>query len=56
MNTITVTFIPTTTNCSMGAIIGLAIKVLLMRILPLRFHITVLCKENTHDTWKSLNK
>ncbi|CAL6015735.1 Iron-sulfur_cluster assembly protein CIA2 [Hexamita inflata] len=55
-NTVEITFIPTTPNCSMGAVIGLAIKVLLMRILPLRFYINVRCKENAHETWKSLNK
>lgn len=42
-SSIQVTFVPTTTNCTMGSIIGLAIKVLLMRILPLRFRIEVLC-------------
>ena len=55
-NYVCVEFTPTTPTCSMGAIIGLAIKVLLMTILPLRFQFRVLCKEGTHDTWKSLNK
>lgn len=55
-SSIKVTFVPTTANCTMGSIIGLAIKVLLMRILPLRFRIEVLCQENTHESWASLNK
>ncbi|KAH0570308.1 Iron-sulfur cluster assembly protein CIA2 [Spironucleus salmonicida] len=51
-----VIFTPTTPTCSMGAILGLSIKIMLMRILPLRFRIIVNCRENTHETWNSLNK
>lgn len=48
---VTVEFIPTTANCSMGSILGLSIKALLLKILPRRFIVHVNCKPNTHEDW-----
>ena len=48
-------FIPTTANCSMGSILGLSIKALLLKILPRRFIAHVNCKPETHDDWRGIN-
>lgn len=48
---VNVEFVPTTPNCSMGSILGLSIKALLIKILPRRFIIHVNCKPETHEDW-----
>lgn len=55
-NYVRVVYVPTTPNCSMGNILGLSVRVKLMRCLPLRFTVDVLCKEGAHDSWEELNK
>lgn len=55
-NFIHVIYTPTTPDCSMGSILGLNIKIKLMRCLPSRFTIEVICKEGAHVNGIELNK
>ena len=52
---ITVTFIPTIPHCSMANMIGLMIKVKLIRSAPKEYKIDVKVKEGTHDKDSEVN-
>ncbi|CAL1277488.1 unnamed protein product [Larinioides sclopetarius] len=51
-----VQFTPTIPNCSMATLIGLAIKVQLLRLLPARFKIDVIVTPGTHNSADAINK
>ncbi|CAL8075398.1 unnamed protein product [Calicophoron daubneyi] len=53
---VSVQYVPTIPGCSMATLIGLAIKVKLMRSLPRRFKTKVLISPGTHDTEDEINK
>jgi metal-sulfur cluster biosynthetic enzyme len=54
--TVVVYFTPTVTHCSMSTLIGLSIRVKLLRSLPSRFKIEVFIKPGTHSSEESVNK
>ncbi|KAI9183300.1 MIP18 protein galla-2 [Blastocladiella emersonii ATCC 22665] len=54
--TITVRFTPTIPHCSMATLIGLCIRVRLLRALPARFKVRVLVTEGTHNSEVAVNK
>jgi metal-sulfur cluster biosynthetic enzyme len=56
ISVIRVDFTPTIPHCSMATIIGLSIRVKLMRSLPGRFKIDVFIKEGTHQSEEAINK
>jgi metal-sulfur cluster biosynthetic enzyme len=47
---------PTITHCSLATLIGLGIRVRLERCLPVRFRITILLKEGSHQSENQVNK
>jgi metal-sulfur cluster biosynthetic enzyme len=51
-----VEFTPTIPHCSMATLIGLAIRVKLMRSLPARYKLHVKIREGTHQSEKQVNK
>ncbi|XP_078162531.1 MIP18 family protein (DUF59) [Carex rostrata] len=51
-----VLFTPTVEHCSMATIIGLSIRVKLMRSLPSRFKVDIFVAPGTHETEASINK
>ncbi|GFT12106.1 cytosolic iron-sulfur assembly component 2B [Nephila pilipes] len=51
-----VQFVPTIPQCSMATLIGLAIKVQLLRLLPARFKIDVRVVPGTHTSCDAINK
>ncbi|KMZ74684.1 MIP18 family protein FAM96B [Zostera marina] len=51
-----VNFTPTVEHCSMATIIGLSLRVKLMRSLPSRFKVDILVAPGTHATEASVNK
>ncbi|KAJ3201828.1 Mitotic spindle-associated MMXD complex subunit MIP18 [Entophlyctis luteolus] len=53
---IAVVFTPTIPHCSMATLIGLCIRVQLLRCLPLRFKVDIFVEEGTHQSEKSVNK
>ncbi|XP_071481274.1 cytosolic iron-sulfur assembly component 2B-like [Diadema antillarum] len=55
-NTVKVTFTPTIPHCSMATLIGLAIRVKLLRSLPSRFKVDVIIKPGTHVSENAVNK
>jgi len=55
-NTVDVEFTPTIPHCSMATLIGLSIKVKLLRSLPDRFKIDVNITPGTHATEDAVNK
>jgi len=55
-NTIKILFTPTIPHCSMATLIGLAIRVRLLRVLPPRFKVEVLISPGTHQSEKAVNK
>lgn len=55
-NTIKVMFTPTIPHCSMATLIGLAIRVRLLRVLPPRFKVEVQISPGTHQSEKAVNK
>ncbi|KAJ8400458.1 hypothetical protein AAFF_G00395820 [Aldrovandia affinis] len=55
-STVSVQFTPTIPHCSMATLIGLSIKVKLLRSLPYRFKIDVNITPGTHATEDSINK
>lgn len=55
-NTVDVKFTPTIPHCSMATLIGLSIRVQLLRTLPVRFKVTVEISPGTHVSEASLNK
>jgi len=53
---IRVEFTPTVPHCSMATLIGLSIRVKLLRTLPRRFKVDVLIAPGTHASEKAVNK
>ncbi|KAJ3355041.1 Mitotic spindle-associated MMXD complex subunit MIP18 [Allomyces javanicus] len=53
---VVVRFTPTIPHCSMATLIGLCIRVRLLRALPARFKVDVLVREGTHQSEKAVNK
>ncbi|XP_072987589.1 protein AE7-like [Typha latifolia] len=51
-----VTFTPTVEHCSMATVIGLCIRVKLMRSLPSRYKVDIRVAPGTHSTEASVNK
>ncbi|CAG4970013.1 MIP18 family protein galla-2 [Colias croceus] len=55
-NAVHVFFTPTIPHCSMATLIGLSIRVQLLRSLPSRFKVTVEVTEGTHVSEHAVNK
>lgn len=55
-NHVRVTFTPTVEHCSMATIIGLCLRVKLMRSLPSRFKVDIRVAPGTHATEAAVNK
>ncbi|XP_051788019.1 cytosolic iron-sulfur assembly component 2B [Erpetoichthys calabaricus] len=55
-STVSVEFTPTIPHCSMATLIGLSIKVKLLRSLPERFKIDVHISPGTHASEQAVNK
>ncbi|CAH2083727.1 unnamed protein product [Euphydryas editha] len=55
-NLVRVYFTPTIPHCSMATLIGLSIRVQLLRALPSRFKVTVEVSEGTHVSEHAVNK
>ncbi len=55
-NKIEVLFTPTIPHCSMATLIGLCIRVQLLRSLPIRFKVTVKITPGTHMSEEAINK
>lgn len=55
-NTIVVQFTPTIPHCSMATLIGLCIRVKLIRSLPSRFKVTVMISPGAHQSEAAVNK
>lgn len=55
-NNIHVNFTPTIPHCSMATLIGLSIRVKLLRCLPARFKVTVEVTPGTHNAENQVNK
>ncbi|KAJ3194143.1 Mitotic spindle-associated MMXD complex subunit MIP18 [Irineochytrium annulatum] len=53
---ILVEFTPTIPHCSMATLIGLCIRVRLLRSLPARFKVDVRVREGTHQSEAAVNK
>ncbi|XP_004922172.1 MIP18 family protein galla-2 [Bombyx mandarina] len=55
-STVLVNFTPTIPHCSMATLIGLSIRVQLLRALPSRFKVTVQVSEGSHASEHAVNK
>jgi len=55
-NTVLVQFTPTIPHCSMATLIGLCIRVKLLRSLPLRFKVQIEIYPGAHQSEASINK
>ncbi|XP_065088001.1 MIP18 family protein galla-2 [Ochlerotatus camptorhynchus] len=55
-NTVKVLFTPTIPHCSMATLIGLSIRVKLLRALPPRFKVSVEINPGTHASENAVNK
>jgi metal-sulfur cluster biosynthetic enzyme len=55
-NTVVIQFTPTIPHCSMATLIGLCIRVKLLRSLPSRFKVTVQIFPGTHQSEAAVNK
>lgn len=55
-NTIQIFYTPTIPHCSMATLIGLSIRVKLLRALPPRFKVTVEITPGTHASENAVNK
>eukprot|EP00127_Corallochytrium_limacisporum_P005206 Clim_evm23s201 gene=Clim_evmTU23s201 len=55
-NAVDVEFTPTIPHCSMATLIGLCIRVKLIRTLPPRFKVNVRIREGTHASEMAVNK
>lgn len=55
-NDIKINFTPTIPHCSMATLIGLSIRVKLLRALPPRFKVTVEITPGTHASEQAVNK
>ncbi|KAL6784474.1 hypothetical protein ACKKBG_A01945 [Auxenochlorella protothecoides x Auxenochlorella symbiontica] len=51
-----VTFTPTVEHCSMATLIGLCIRVKLLRVLPTRFKVDIVLAPGSHDSEAAVNK
>jgi len=56
LSTVEILFTPTIPHCSMATLIGLCIRVKLIRSLPSRFKVTVAIKPGTHTSEDAINK
>ncbi|XP_020572120.1 protein AE7 isoform X2 [Phalaenopsis equestris] len=56
LNHVRVTFTPTVEHCSMATIIGLCLRVKLMRSLPSRYKIDIRLAPGSHATEAAVNK
>ncbi|XP_063933537.1 MIP18 family protein galla-2-like [Zophobas morio] len=55
-NKVDITFTPTIEHCSMATLIGLSIRVQLLRTLPSRFKVNITCHPKSHRTEDAINK
>ncbi|KAF9518218.1 hypothetical protein BS47DRAFT_1325521 [Hydnum rufescens UP504] len=55
-NHISVRFTPTVPHCGMATLIGLSLRVRLLRSLPARFRVDITVKEGSHQSESALNK
>lgn len=55
-NEVLISFTPTIPHCSMATLIGLSIRVKLLRSLPARFKVTVEITPGTHSSELAVNK
>ncbi|XP_052202034.1 protein AE7-like [Diospyros lotus] len=55
-NYVRVTFTPTVEHCSMATVIGLCLRVKLMRSLPLRYKVDIRVAPGSHATEAAVNK
>ncbi|KAI9203289.1 uncharacterized protein BJ171DRAFT_558910 [Polychytrium aggregatum] len=55
-NHVNIRFTPTIPHCSMATLIGLCIRVRLLRSLPDRFKIDIYVREGTHQSEAAVNK
>jgi len=55
-NSVKIQFTPTIPHCSMATLIGLSIRVRLLRALPARFKVDVEIAPGTHDSEHAVNK
>lgn len=55
-NEVKILFTPTIPHCSMATLIGLSIRVKLIRALPVRFKVTVEITPGTHSSEQAINK
>lgn len=55
-NVVKVLYTPTIPHCSMATLIGLSIRVKLLRCLPSRFKVSVEVNPGTHSSEHSVNK
>ncbi|KAI9226787.1 MAG: hypothetical protein DHS80DRAFT_27772 [Piptocephalis tieghemiana] len=55
-SSVVVEFTPTIPHCSMATLIGLCIRVRLLRALPHRFKTDIYVREGTHQSEKAVNK
>ncbi|KAK2144064.1 hypothetical protein NP493_4338g00005, partial [Ridgeia piscesae] len=53
---IVIEFKPTVPHCSLATLIGLCLRVKLLRCLPDKYKLDIYIKEGTHDTEKEINK
>jgi metal-sulfur cluster biosynthetic enzyme len=55
-NEVNILFTPTIPHCSMATLIGLSIRVKLLRSLPSRYKVTVQITPGTHSSENAINK
>ncbi|TNJ26625.1 Cia2 [Giardia muris] len=55
-STAVVVYTPTTPGCSLGSVLGLSLKIKLVRCLPRRFRVRVRCRPGAHAEAASLGK
>jgi len=55
-NHVLIRFTPTVPHCGMATLIGLSLRVRLLRSLPTRFKVDIAVKEGTHQSEQSVNK
>uniref|UniRef100_A0A915I170 MIP18 family-like domain-containing protein n=1 Tax=Romanomermis culicivorax TaxID=13658 RepID=A0A915I170_ROMCU len=55
-NTVLVQFTPTIPHCSMATLIGLSIRVKLLRLLPTRFKVDIKVTPGSHQSEEAINK
>ncbi|GAB1606174.1 cytosolic iron-sulfur assembly component 2B-like [Argonauta hians] len=55
-NLVTLAFTPTIPHCSMATLIGLSIRVKLLRSLPARFKVDIAIAPGTHNSEEAVNK